>query len=182
MSIRSLSRNYGIRLFWNMLLYKNEYESWHTFCFYLYGKFVESFKTRRCTMVLTTQRDVFDPFFDSIWRNADERNIQNFSPAANIIEEKTKYLLEVFIPGMKKEDINIEVKDNVLTISGERKQERKVEKDAYYHYESAFGKFSRSWALDGLSGDTISAEYKDGVLRIEISKPEEKKPKQISVN
>ena len=129
-----------------------------------------------------TRRDLFDPFFDDLWADDEEKAIQSFSPAANVIEKKDKYELEIFLPGMKKEDINIEAKNGMLTVSGERKREENKEaKEGYSHYETVFGKFSRSWNIEGVNPDNVKADYRDGVLKVSLPKQEESKPKKIEL-
>ncbi len=100
----------------------------------------------------------------------------------NIEETKDAYKISVELPGMEKDDIDIEVKDNVLTISGEKKEERESEEGTFYRRERRFGKFSRSINLpNDINIDDISAEYKNGVLMLTLPKTEEAKPKKITV-
>ena len=85
---------------------------------------------------------------------------------------------------MKKEDINIEIKDNVLTVSGERKYEKKEENEKYHRIERSYGKFSRSISLpQGVTEDQVKASFSDGVLEVSFPKPEVKKPeaKKIAI-
>jgi len=87
------------------------------------------------------------------------------------------------LPGVKKEDISIEVKDNILTIRGERSEDSEVKEENYYRRERSFGSFQRSFSMPTeVSPESIKASFKDGVLKIEVPKPEEKKPKQISID
>ena len=87
------------------------------------------------------------------------------------------------LPGVDKKDISVDVKDGILTLSGERTYENEVKEGNYYRKERAFGKFNRSFALpEGLDPEKIDADYKDGVLKIAIPKPEEKKPRKIAVH
>jgi HSP20 family protein len=82
-----------------------------------------------------------------------------------------------------KKDIHVDVKDGVLTLCGERSYENEVTEGSYHRKERAFGKFHRSFELPGgLDPKKIDANYKDGVLSIEIPKPEEKKPRKIAVH
>ena len=82
-----------------------------------------------------------------------------------------------------KKDIEVDVKDRVLTLKGERSSDNEVTEDNYYRRERCFGKFERAFNLPvDVELDKIKANYKDGVLEIEIPKPEEKKPKQITVH
>jgi len=107
---------------------------------------------------------------------------EDFVPAVDISEKEEAYYLEAEIPGMKKEDILIDVKDGILTISGERKYEREEEKENYTRVERCYGTFHRSFTLpDHIEEDKIDAEYKDGVLTVTLPKGEKAKPKTIDV-
>ncbi len=105
-----------------------------------------------------------------------------WTPAIQIKELTDKYILDVDVPGVKKEDLKIEVSDNVLTISGERKEE-KEEKDAQYHRrEIVFGSFKRAIQLPtNIEADKISAKLENGVLHIEIPKSEKSRSKEIPI-
>ncbi len=86
------------------------------------------------------------------------------------------------MPGLSEDDVDIEVKDGVLTISGERKTEEKKEEEGYYRVERAFGSFSRSLTLpDGIDPDQVKAEFDNGVLEVRIPKPEERKPHRVAI-
>ena len=83
---------------------------------------------------------------------------------------------------MKKDDISIEVKDNVLTLTGERKHEKETKKENYHRIERSYGKFSRSFTLpDSIKVDKVKANYKDGILEITLPKAEEAKTKTITI-
>nr|MBP7322380.1 Hsp20/alpha crystallin family protein [Deltaproteobacteria bacterium] len=85
-------------------------------------------------------------------------------------------------PGVKKEDVTIEIKDTVLTLSGERKQEGEVKKENYHRIERVYGKFTRSFTLPGsVKIEGVHAQYKDGVLEITLPKAEKAKPKSIPI-
>ncbi len=107
---------------------------------------------------------------------------ESWGPAVDIYETDDSYILEADLPGMKKEDIHIDVRANVLTLSGERKQEQKVEEDNKIRIERNYGKFVRSFTLpQNVDADHIKASYKDGVLRVILPKTEEARPKQIKI-
>ena len=95
-------------------------------------------------------------------------------PAVNEKEDEKAYYIEVDLPGVKKEDINIEVKDNVLVISGERKFKKEEEDKGYKRVESFFGKFERRFTLPADADvEKIEAKVEDGVLRLTIPKVEQ---------
>jgi HSP20 family protein len=111
-----------------------------------------------------------------------EAGISSFVPSVNSREAKDAYYIEIDLPGIKKDDISIDVKDNVLTVSGERKVRDEISEDSYYKVESRYGKFIRSFTLPkNVNLDKIEAKFEDGRLYIEIEKEESKKAKLISV-
>lgn len=132
---------------------------------------------------------VFDPFkeLQDIERrlgavlsvNKPAQKVDIFTPAVNEKVDENGYHLEVDLPGVKKEDIEISVNDGVLTIGGERKLEKKEEKDNYTRIESFFGRFERAFKLPNDADlDNIDAKYENGVLKVFIprkAKPEGKK-------
>jgi len=100
----------------------------------------------------------------------------------DITETDDALLLTFDLPGLKDDEIQIELEDNVLTVSGERQRKHEVKQDDYFRYERRFGSFSRSVALPaGVSDDQIEASYENGVLEIKVPKPEQHKPKRIQV-
>lgn len=95
-------------------------------------------------------------------------------PRLDIYEKDNKVVVKADLPGMDKKDINIRLEGDILTISGDKKLEREVKKDDYYHVERSYGKIQRSVRLPhGLKEDQIKASYRDGVLTVEIPKSDE---------
>ena len=114
---------------------------------------------------------------------SDEASIGNWRPAADIYEHEDKIVIKAELPGVDKKDIRVDVKENVLTLEGERSHEAEVKEEHYYRKERVHGTFRRSFSLpDGLDSDKIEANYKDGVLNIEIPRSEVKKAKKIAVH
>lgn len=104
------------------------------------------------------------------------------APAVDIAEDDDRYVVTVELPGSKKEDITVEMKDGMLTIRGEKRNERESRKEHSRWIERTFGSFSRSFTLPSNAvADRIKAEFHDGVLTIEVPKAEEAKPKVISI-
>lgn len=102
-----------------------------------------------------------------------ESNLAGFTPSVNTREGDYAYHVEVDLPGVKKEDIKVEVKDNRLSISGERKTKEEVKEDEYYRVESSYGKFERSFMLpDNVDAENVSASCDDGVLEVVLPKKE----------
>jgi len=104
-------------------------------------------------------------------------------PPVDIVESKDAYLIRAELPGMKREDFNLEVNDGTLTLSGERKSEALTDGVEYHRSERVNGKFARSFYLPRtVKQDGIKASYQDGILEIQVPKAEEAKPKQIAIS
>jgi HSP20 family protein len=109
---------------------------------------------------------------------------QGWVPAVDIYEtDSHEVVIKAELPDVKKEDIGVTVENNVLTLTGERKQEQSTKRDQFQRIERRFGSFSRAFTLPtSVDAGQIAASYKDGVLTIRLPRREEAKPKQISVN
>ncbi len=104
-------------------------------------------------------------------------------PPVDILESKDSYLIRAELPGMKKEDVNLEVQEGALTLSGERKLEEPANGVEYHRIERVAGKFSRSFYLpQTIKQDGIKATFRDGILEVHVPKADEAKPKQISIS
>ncbi|MEQ8363012.1 MAG: Hsp20/alpha crystallin family protein [Cyclobacteriaceae bacterium] len=127
----------------------------------------------------------FSGLIDKFFNDSMQRSGQStFVPKVDVIETEKAFELQVEVPGMNKEDFNIEIKDNYLTISGERKfSTEKNEKD-FHSIETRYGSFSRSFTLpESVSSDKINAKYNNGILELTIPKDEKKLLKStIKVN
>jgi len=103
-------------------------------------------------------------------------------PAMDLIETADQYVLRADLPGLSDDDVNIQLEDNVLTISGERRTQQEHQEEGYYRIERAFGGFARSLTLpEGVDPDGVQAHFDRGVLEIRIPKPEQKKPLQVQI-
>ena len=121
-------------------------------------------------------------FFPRHWLDNDS-SLQDWNPRVDIYDKDGKFVINAELPGMNKKDIEIDLKDRVLTIKGERSQLNEVKEDDYYHKERSYGKFQRVFTLPAnLDPEKIKAYFKDGILRIEIKKPEVEKPRRISIH
>ena len=132
---------------------------------------------------LQKSMEMMNRLFNAVEQKA-ERPVVDFIPAVNTREADDAYYIEVDLPGVKKEDISIDVDDNVLTISGERKVEEERKDEEFYRVESVYGKFERSFTLpEDVDAEKIEAEAKDGVLTVKIPKAQvvEKAPKKIEI-
>ena len=122
---------------------------------------------------------VFDAFFGTRPGNGAGRR---WVPAIDLVEDGEQLVLRADLPGMTEDELEVEVKDGVLTVSGERKAEEKKEDEGYYRVERAFGHFSRSLSLpEGVDADQVTANFDNGVLEVRIPKPEERKPHRIQI-
>ena len=126
---------------------------------------------------------VFGDFYFPTNREEGDLSMWNWNPVVDVYDNDDNIVLKAEIPGIDKKDIEIDVKGRVLTLKGERSSDNEMKEDNYYRRERCFGKFERAFTLPvNVELDKIKANYKDGVLEIEIPKPEEKKPKQITVH
>ena len=127
---------------------------------------------------------LFSTFFDSTTPgNGSQVAGRRWIPAMDLVESDDKFVLKVDLPGLAEGDVNVELEDNVLTISGERKAEHEQRKDSYYRVERSFGRFSRSLTLpEGVSADGIQASFDNGVLEVHIQKPEQRKPQKVAIS
>ena len=104
-------------------------------------------------------------------------------PPVDLVEAEDHFVLKADLPGLAEGDVNIEVQEGTLTISGERKAEHEQREKGWYRIERSFGRFSRSLTLpDGVDPDRIEASFSHGVLEVRIPKPEERKPRRIEIS
>lgn len=131
----------------------------------------------------TLQEQVNRVFNDVFERSSQESNLSTWAPAVDIAETEHELVVKADLPGVDAKDLDIRVENNVLTIRGERKFEKKVNEDNYLRVERAYGSFTRSFSLSNtVNSEAIKADYQNGVLSLSIPKREEAKPKQIKVN
>jgi HSP20 family protein len=134
---------------------------------------------------LTDFRREMDRLFDDFWTTpalSVSNEVSSWSPSTDIEEEDDHYMLSLEVPGMKRDDLKIEVVDNQVLISGERKSEDKRQNKGGYYSERRFGKFQRAFALPThVDAGKIEAQYQDGVLKVYVPKSEAAKPRQIKI-
>jgi len=133
---------------------------------------------------LATVQDQMNRLFRNIWGGGqrDEADYGAWMPAVDLREEEKQYVIEADLPGVKKDDIEINIENNVLSLSGERRFENEEKKDAYHRIERTYGKFMRSFTLPvRVDTEKVSATYKDGILEVKVPKTEESLPKKIKV-
>jgi HSP20 family protein len=103
-------------------------------------------------------------------------------PPVDVWETETELVLAFELPGIPEDEISVELEDNVLTVSGERERSQEHSGDRFYRFERRFGQFQRSVTLPvGVDESKIAADYNDGVLEVRVPKPEEAKPRRITI-
>jgi HSP20 family protein len=104
-------------------------------------------------------------------------------PPMDLVEEGDRFVLRADLPGLAEEDVKIEVEDDVLTVSGERKAEHEQRGEGYHRLERSYGSFSRALTLpEGVDPEAVQASFDRGVLEVRIPKPEERKPRRVSIS
>ena len=127
--------------------------------------------------------DLFDETFGRPGAHPTANNATAWFPPVDVLESRDSYLIRAELPGMKKEDFNLELQDGVLTLSGERKFEEPANGVEYHRIERSSGKFFRSFSLpQTVKNDEIKASFRDGILEVHVPKADEAKPKQIAIN
>jgi HSP20 family protein len=128
-----------------------------------------------------TTDDFIERFFYG-WPTFDRNSEVAWAPRVDVNDTEKEIIVDVELPGIDKKDVKVEVKDNTLVISGERKSEKKTEETNCCVSERHYGKFERSFALsDEITTDKIAAQYKNGVLTLTLPKTEKVLPKEITV-
>jgi HSP20 family protein len=125
---------------------------------------------------------LFGAAFEAQAGGGSSAGARSWMPAMDLVEKDDHFVLRADLPGVAREAVNIEVQDDVLTISGERKAEREDRSGGYHRIERAWGTFSRSLTLpDGVDPDAVKASFANGVLEVTVPKPEERKPRRVEV-
>ncbi len=120
--------------------------------------------------------------FNTLLGGEGNGELQRWSPAMDLVEADDHFVLRADLPGLTEEDVDIEIRDNALRVSGERKSEHEQRERGWYRMERSFGRFSRSLTLpDGVDPDAIAASFDRGVLEVRIPKPEERKPRRVQI-
>ena len=127
---------------------------------------------------------LFDTLFDSPGAPAGANSTaRRWIPAMDLVETGEYFVLRADLPGLSEADVNIEFENDVLTISGERTAQHETHDEGYYRVERAFGAFSRSLTLpEGVNPDSVQAQFDRGVLEIRIPKPEQRKPRKVTIS
>jgi HSP20 family protein len=139
---------------------------------------------RELSTMQSEMNRLFSTFFDSPTPGNGRRTaLRSWIPAMDVTENETEYVLKADLPGLSEGDVNVELDDSILRISGERKSEHKESEAGYHRVERAFGRFSRSLRLpEGVTADGIQANFDNGVLEVHIQKPEQQKPRKVAIS
>ena len=136
---------------------------------------------------MTTLQDRINRIFDETASRSQDYDVEvsqcDWRPVVDIYDSEKAIVINAELPGVTKDTITLDVKENILTLKGERKSDEEVRKENYYRMERCFGTFERAFTLPStVDPAKITANFKDGILKIEIPKPDQKKPKQITTN
>jgi HSP20 family protein len=140
---------------------------------------------RELQTVQSEMNRLFNTFFDSPSTGGNGRKapLRRWIPAMDVVESGDHFVLRADLPGLTAKDVNIEVEDNVLTISGQRKAEHEERGEGYYRLERSSGAFTRSLTLsEDVDADAIQAGFDNGVLEVRIPKPEQHKPRKVQIS
>jgi HSP20 family protein len=108
---------------------------------------------------------------------------RRWTPAMDLLETDEQFVLRADLPGLSEDDVSIELEDNILTVSGERKAEHEEKREGFYRMERSYGAFSRSLTLPkGVDPEAVTAAFDRGVLEVRVPKPEQRKPRRITIS
>jgi HSP20 family protein len=125
---------------------------------------------------------LFNSFFDTPTA-APAGTLRRWTPAIDVVETESEYVLRADLPGLTEQDVNVELENDVLTVSGERKSEQEERKAGYYRIERSSGSFRRALRLpEGVDPEAIKASFEHGVLEVRIPKPEQRKPRKVAIS
>jgi HSP20 family protein len=139
---------------------------------------------RELTSIQNEMNRLFNTFFDTptTGSGGNGNTLRRWIPAMDLVESDEHFVLKADLPGLTEADVNVEVEDNVLTISGDRKAEHEDKREGYVRVERAFGAFRRSLTLpEGIDPEAVQASFENGVLEVRIPKPEERKPRKVAI-
>jgi HSP20 family protein len=134
---------------------------------------------------LTTTRDRLNRIFgrNEAWDTEGVLTVADWAPSVDILEKENEVLIKAELPGVESKDVAVTVDNNVVTIKGERHLEKDVKKESYHRMERAYGSFSRSFTLPNtLDASNVRAEYKDGLLTLNLPKKAAAKSRTVEIN
>jgi HSP20 family protein len=138
---------------------------------------------REISSLQSEMNRLFNTFFDApTTGGGNGGSVRRWVPSMDLVETDEHFVLRADLPGLSEQDVAIELEDNVLTVSGERKAEHEEKKEGFYRMERSFGQFRRSLTLpEGVDPEAIAATFDKGVLEVRIPKPEERKPRKVAI-
>jgi HSP20 family protein len=138
---------------------------------------------RELNTIQSEMNRLFNTFFEGTPHGNGPGTLRRWIPPMDLVETDEAFVLRADLPGLSEKDVSIELEDNVLTVSGERKAEHEERKEGYYRVERASGSFSRSLTLpEGVDPAAVKASFDKGVLEVRIPKPEERKPRKVAIS
>ena len=139
---------------------------------------------RELSSIQSEMNRLFNTFFDTPTQQGNgHAPLRRWIPAMDLVETGDEFVLRADLPGLSEDDVNVELEDNVLTISGERKSEHEERKEGYYRVERSSGSFSRALTLpEGVAAEAVRASFDKGVLEVRIPKPEARKPRKVAIS
>jgi HSP20 family protein len=131
---------------------------------------------------ITTLQNEMSRLMNSMVGGAGNGESRTWMPAVDVWETDNEVIYAFDLPGIPEDKISIEYEDGSLTVSGERERTQEVSEDRLYRFERRYGSFSRTIGLpQGVGEDAIKADYRDGVLEVRVTKPEQPKPRRIQI-
>jgi HSP20 family protein len=139
---------------------------------------------RELNTIQSEMNRLFNTFFEANGPGSGgTSSLRRWIPPMDLVETEDDFVLRADLPGLSEGDVKIELEDNVLTVSGERKAEHEERKEGYYRVERASGTFSRSLTLpEGVDPEAVRARFDKGVLEVRIPKPEQRKPRKVAIS
>jgi len=132
---------------------------------------------------LSTLRREMDSLFDQFFRDEDGTAPERLAPSVDVAESETAFEITVELPGVRSDDIDVELQEGQLVIRGEKKKEQEDKEKTFHRVERYFGQFQRLIPLTGpVDEEKVTADFTDGVLRIKLPKSADVKPRKITVN
>ena len=136
---------------------------------------------REISSIQSEMNRLFNSFFDTPTKG-NGTSLRRWVPAMDLVETEDSYVLKADLPGLTEGDVDVEVEDKVLTVSGERKAEHEDKREGYVRVERSYGTFRRSLRLpEGIDPEAVQATFENGVLEVSIPKPEERKPRKVAI-
>jgi HSP20 family protein len=142
--------------------------------------------SRELSSLQAEMNRLFHTFFDTPTAGSGSGGnggVRRWHPAMDLVETDEHFVLRADLPGVDENDVKVELEDNVLTISGERRHEQEVRNGGYYRIERASGGFGRTLTLpEGVDADGVQASFDKGVLEVRIPRPAERKPRRVAIS